>query len=133
MLLQNLNITGHEEPKHIRIGEAKIRMITSDQSLLIPEKNELSLVFEKAIAFPGLINSHDHLDFNLFPQTGNRVYKSYREWGEDIQSHNKESIDAILRIPKEVRIEWGIYKNLLNGITTVVNHGKYLNIKNPVI
>ena len=133
MLLQNLNIIGHDGIKHIRIVEDKIRTIASDQSLLMPERNELSLVFEKVIAFPGLINSHDHLDFNLFPQTGNRIYKSYIEWGADIQSNNRKNIEDILSVPKEIRVEWGIYKNLANGITTVVNHGEYLNIKDPVI
>jgi len=29
------------------------------------------------MAFPGLINSHDHLDFNLFPLWGNRKYNNY--------------------------------------------------------
>jgi len=53
--------------------------------------------------------------------------------GADIQSNNRKNIDAILSVPKDLRIKWGIYKNLLNGITTVVNHGEYLHINNPVI
>lgn len=81
-----------------------------------------------ALAFPGLINSHDHLDFNLFPPLANRIYNNYTEWGPDIHLNNRASIDPILAIPKPLRTQWGIYKNLLNGFTTVVNHGEHLDI-----
>ncbi len=86
-----------------------------------------------ALAFPGLINSHDHLDFNLFPPLANRVYNSYTEWGPDIQTNNRASIDPILSIPQHLRTQWGIYKNLLNGFTTVVNHGEHLDVYAPPI
>ena len=115
------------------MDDGRIIAIHSDQSLPVTNKNEMRLVFDNAIAFPGLINSHDHLDFNLFPQLRSRVYKNYKEWGKDIQLNNKQIIDNVLRIPKELRIKWGIYKNLVNGVTTVVSHGQYADIKEPVI
>jgi cytosine/adenosine deaminase-related metal-dependent hydrolase len=80
-----------------------------------------------SLLFPGLINSHDHLDFNLFPALGNRVYANYRDWGRDIHHRNRSEIDAVLKVPKPLRTRWGIYKNLLNGFTTVVNHGDPLD------
>ncbi|HEV2353427.1 MAG TPA: amidohydrolase family protein [Puia sp.] len=86
-----------------------------------------------ALAFPGLINSHDHLDFNLFPALGNRMYRNYKEWGRDIHANNRASIQPILKIPQELRTQWGVYRNLLNGFTTVVNHGARLHIDNPLI
>ena len=86
-----------------------------------------------AIAYPGFINSHDHLDFNLFSQLGNRVYTNYREWGKDIRTNNRDMIDAVLQIPEPLRTRWGMYKNLLSGFTTVVNHGKELSIRDPFI
>jgi cytosine/adenosine deaminase-related metal-dependent hydrolase len=89
--------------------------------------------FENAIAFPGLINSHDHLDFNLFPRLGNRVYANCVEWGEDIHKANRTTIDEVLKVPQHLRTQWGVYKNLLNGVTTVVNHGEPLQIDEPVI
>ena len=85
--------------------------------------------FTDAVAFPGLINSHDHLDFNVFPQLGNRIYKNYKEWGDDIDVKNKEEINAVLKVPKPLRIQWGLYKNLLCGVTTVVDHGEKSNPK----
>ena len=38
-----------------------------------------------------------------------------------------------MKIPQSLRIQWGLYKNLLNGITTVVNHGEKIHIPNPFI
>ncbi|HET6995225.1 MAG TPA: amidohydrolase family protein [Chitinophagaceae bacterium] len=102
-------------------------------SSLSSTNDEVQLEFSNAIAFPGLVNSHDHLDFNLFPQLGNRIYKSYREWGEDIQKNNREIIESVLNVPQDLRIKWGLYKNLVNGFTTVVNHGKHLDIIDPII
>ncbi len=92
-----------------------------------------TIFFEDAIAFPGLINSHDHLDFNLFPKIANQVYNNYKEWGKDIHEKNKEAINAVLKIPQHLRTQWGMYKNLLNGITTVVNHGEKLAITDNFI
>ncbi|MDB5087859.1 MAG: hypothetical protein JWR09_1853, partial [Mucilaginibacter sp.] len=86
-----------------------------------------------AIIFPGLINSHDHLDFNLFPQLGDRKYHNYTEWGKHIHKVYKDEIAAVLKIPVLLRSEWGVYKNLLCGVTTVVNHGEKSGLKNELI
>lgn len=132
MLLSRVNIIGDRGPKDIRIRNEKIEEIAPEGSI-IKQPGELFLSFDAAIAFPGLINSHDHLDFNLFPQLGNRIYNSYREWGKDIHAVNKTEIARVLQIPLALRVQWGIYKNLLNGITTVVNHGKPLAIQDKLI
>ena len=112
------------EGGHIRQIQAK-----KDHS----RENDNYIQFTGAVAFPGLINSHDHLEFNLFPLLANKVYKNYTEWARDIQESKQEEISAILRIPEDVRIEWGCYKNLLNGFTTVVNHGKKIGIGNSPV
>jgi cytosine/adenosine deaminase-related metal-dependent hydrolase len=131
MVLKNLHIIGQHEAMDLRIIGNRIDAIHA--FIPSPDNNETEITFENVIAFPGLINSHDHLDFDLFSQTGNRIYKSYVDWGADIQVQNRTDIDSVLRIPKELRIEWGMYKNLLNGITVVVNHGEQIHINNPLI
>ena len=132
MQFSNVNIIGKEGVKSIVVENGLIRTIV-DQRLASAGQNADCIDLAGALAFPGLINSHDHLDFNLFARTGNRIYNSYVEWGADIQSRNKNSIDAVLNIPKQLRVEWGIYKNLVNGVTTVINHGEHLEIQNPLI
>jgi cytosine/adenosine deaminase-related metal-dependent hydrolase len=126
MLLGNLKLLSDDDLHDVHIERGRIQSILPAEKSLGLFPDSLRIQFEKAIIFPGLINSHDHLDFNLFPRLGNRLYKNYREWGLEINKENKNLIDAILKIPQELRIQWGIYKNLINGITTVVNHGEKL-------
>lgn len=86
-----------------------------------------------AVIFPGLINSHDHLDFNLYPQLGYPLYADYQEWGNHIHRDYRKQIAEVLQVPLDLRVQWGIYKNLLNGFTTVVNHGDPLPVHNAII
>jgi cytosine/adenosine deaminase-related metal-dependent hydrolase len=132
MWLINAEITGTEGLKNIRINAGKIKEVSSNMPDDI-QPGTTVLDCNNAIVFPGLINSHDHLDFNCFPPMANRLYQNYRQWGRDIHLQNKKMINEVLQIPKSLRIQWGLYKNLLNGITTVVNHGEKLKIYNPLI
>ena len=130
MRLSNLHFPGGEGAKDLQIDDGKITAIlSSSQGNGLPSR----LSFEDALVFPGLINSHDHLDFNLFPSLGNKIYKNYTTWGQDIHTHNKEEIAAVLKIPRQLRTLWGLYKNLLNGFTTVVNHGEKLETDGNII
>jgi cytosine/adenosine deaminase-related metal-dependent hydrolase len=121
---------GDDIRKDIRISNGKIQRI-SEHSVMNTDEPAINL--EGSLVFPGLINSHDHLDFNCFPALGHRVYPNYREWGHDIQHNDKSIIEKVLNIPEKLRTQWGIYKNLMNGVTTVVNHGKRLEIEQDLI
>ena len=74
------------------------------------------------LLLPGLINSHDHLDFGLFPRLGRGGYRSAAEWATDIQSRDAAEIAKYRRVPKAVRCWWGAIRNLLCGATTVCHH-----------
>ena len=106
---------------------------STENSITIDNDIDVELNFENALVFPGLVNSHDHLDFNLFPQLGNKKYNNYAEWGADIHEENKKEISEVLKVPLPQRAQWGVYKNLLCGVTTVVNHGEKLEIQEPLI
>ena len=133
MILQNVQIVGEHGASNILVNGEKIRSVTPVNKPVNMLWDIRSVEFDNALAFPGLINSHDHLDFNLFPMLGNRVYHNYTEWGKDIHDNNKQDIHAILKIPAALRVQWGMYKNLLTGVTTVANHGKQLEINDPLI
>jgi cytosine/adenosine deaminase-related metal-dependent hydrolase len=113
--MMQLKITG-TQPGDIFIRDAKI--------IAANDSSSNTLHFENAIAFPGLINSHDHLDFNLFPKLGKGKYRNYIEWGERIHADHAADIARIQKVPVDLKVKWGVYKNLLNGFTTVVDHGK---------
>ncbi|MGZ3925729.1 MAG: amidohydrolase family protein [Mucilaginibacter sp.] len=131
MVLNNLRMALTDFPVNIRVQGEKIIQISPGP--LHVKAEQLELNFDHAIVFPGLINSHDHLDFNLFPALGNEIYKSYTEWGQHIHKTYKDTINSVLNIPEALREEWGIYKNLLCGVTTVVNHGKKIKKQNDAI
>jgi cytosine/adenosine deaminase-related metal-dependent hydrolase len=131
MILNNVKITGSNEPVNIRVDNGKITNISS--AVMIDPSIALKLTFDNAMIFPGLINSHDHLDFNLFPQLGERTYSNYTEWGKYIHKNYKQEISNILKVPVLLRSEWGVFKNLLCGVTTVVNHGETSGISDDLI
>src|SRR5215469_8037145 len=77
------------------------------------------------LVLPGLINAHDHLEFNLFPKLGNGPYPNSEAWAHDIYDPNHPLLREHLSIPKTVRLWWGGIKNLLSGVTTVCHHNPY--------
>ncbi|GAB3904885.1 amidohydrolase family protein [Mucilaginibacter boryungensis] len=127
MILSNVHRVGSNEAGNISISHGLIT------DTAVHAAHHPKLVFDNAIVFPGLINSHDHLDFNLFPQLGHHIYHNYTEWGNYIHRYYKPEIDAILNIPLALRTAWGVYKNMLCGVTTVVNHGNELELKDVPI
>ncbi|HEY2580711.1 MAG TPA: amidohydrolase family protein [Mucilaginibacter sp.] len=131
MILNNVKIVGADKPVNIRINGQKIVEISS--SAVSDKSAPSQITFIRSTVFPGLINSHDHLDFNLFPQLGTETYSNYTEWGSYIHKCYKDEIDQVLKIPVMLRSRWGLYKNLLCGVTTVVNHGEPSGIKNDLI
>jgi cytosine/adenosine deaminase-related metal-dependent hydrolase len=77
------------------------------------------------LILPGLINCHDHLEFNLFPRLGRGPYPNAAAWAEDIYHPNCSPLKEHLAVPKPVRLAWGGLKNLLSGVTTVAHHNPY--------
>lgn len=71
---------------------------------------------------PGLINAHDHLEFNLFPRLGDGPYPNATFWARDIYRPGESPAREQLRIPKTARLTWGGIKNLVAGATTVLHH-----------
>lgn len=126
MLLRNLHIVGKENSAtDIRLDGDKIAEIGEQKASVVID-------FDKAIAFPGLINAHDHLEFNLFPQLGSR-YDAYPEWGPDIHTRYRLEIKEVLDIPVDLRIKWGILKNIFNGVTTVAHHGTQQDLSSDFV
>jgi cytosine/adenosine deaminase-related metal-dependent hydrolase len=74
---------------------------------------------------PGLVNAHDHLEFNLFPRLGHGPYPNATAWAEEIFQPTREPIATQLKLPKPIRLWWGGLKNLLNGVTSVAHHNPF--------
>ncbi|HTH82845.1 MAG TPA: hypothetical protein VL490_07905 [Mucilaginibacter sp.] len=122
MILNNVTPVDSNSPVNMLIKNNGVT------SFAVNTTDALQLTFDNAFVFPGLINWHDHLDFNLFPQLGDRIYNNYTEWGKHIHHNYKHEIAAVLKVPLALRTSWGIFKNLLCGVTTVINHGEHLAV-----
>jgi cytosine/adenosine deaminase-related metal-dependent hydrolase len=85
-------------------------------------KREEVLDLEGHLILPGLINAHDHLEFNLYPRLGRGPYPNAGAWARDIYRPKESPIAEHLRVPKRTRLLWGGLKNLLSGVTTVCHH-----------
>jgi cytosine/adenosine deaminase-related metal-dependent hydrolase/ubiquinone/menaquinone biosynthesis C-methylase UbiE len=75
---------------------------------------------------PGLINSHEHLEFGIFPKLGRAEgaapYRSSTEWAGEIHQVHSGIIERYRKVPKKTQLWWGAIRNLLCGITTVCHH-----------
>lgn len=129
MILNNLHLINGSQPVNIGVKGRLIASVDSGDLAI----GGLTLNFNGATALPGLINSHDHLDFNLFPQFGDRFYDNYTQWGVHIHQQYKEQIKRVLQVPIQLRAAWGIYKNLIAGVTTVVDHSDGQKFKSDLI
>jgi cytosine/adenosine deaminase-related metal-dependent hydrolase len=94
-----------------------------------PKADRVILNLSGFMVMPGLINSHDHLELNLFPKLGEGVYPNASAWAKDIYRPNESPVKQHLAVPKALRLAWGAVKNVLSGVTTVAHH----NSMHPVL
>jgi len=102
----------------IRLEHTRIDSIGTSAN--VPTSNAVDI--SGFTILPGLVNSHDHLEFALFPRLGRGGYRNFTEWYEDIHRTERETIALHRTIPKSTRIWWGALRNLISGVTTVCHH-----------
>jgi cytosine/adenosine deaminase-related metal-dependent hydrolase len=87
-----------------------------------PPKGAETIDLGGHLILPGLINAHDHLEFNLYPRLGRGPYPNAGAWARDVYRPGESPVREQLAIPKNTRLIWGGLKNLLSGVTTVCHH-----------
>jgi len=122
LVLNNTSILNNSGD-HFCISILDGKIISVNAEPIYNSTNSHIINFKDALAFPGLFNAHDHLEFNLFPRLRSKIYRDYLDWGKDIQRLFSTEINTVLNIPTELRMRFGMIKNLFNGITTVMHHG----------
>jgi cytosine/adenosine deaminase-related metal-dependent hydrolase len=91
----------------------------------VPSMGHRRIDMRGFLILPGLINAHDHLEFNLFPRLGHTHYENATAWAEDIYHPEEAPLRQHLQVPKPARLLWGGIKNLLAGVTSVSHHNPY--------
>lgn len=74
---------------------------------------------------PGLINAHDHLEFNLFPRLGAGPHGNAQAWAREIYRPELSPVREHRQVRRDTRLGLGGLKNLLCGATTVCHHNPY--------
>jgi cytosine/adenosine deaminase-related metal-dependent hydrolase len=126
LLLKNISwsVDGTLMTSDVRISKG---IISAIGNLLQGKKKEKVKVldFQDYFLYPGLINSHDHLEMNLYPIMGNPPYNNYTQWASDIYKPKESPVKEIQRIAIKDRLMWGGIKNLISGVTTAVHHNPW--------
>lgn len=120
MLLKNLNIAHRSGPVDVLLHEGCFEKI-------IESDNVAGFGFSgEVIAFPGLINMHDHLLYGLFSKLSAGIFNNYKDWSAYIHRNHPETIQKVTRLPEEVRGSYGELKNIIGGVTTLCDHSTFL-------
>jgi cytosine/adenosine deaminase-related metal-dependent hydrolase len=123
LILKNISWVSDEESitSDIRIEGDKIIEIGN----LHPGKKDVAIDFSGHYVYPGLINSHDHLELNLYPALGSPYYSNYVEWSNAIYKPLESPLREIEKVNMSDRLMWGGLKNLISGATTVIHHNPW--------
>ena len=92
------------------------------------ERGDVVVPLDGHLLFPGLLNAHEHLGLNAFPQAdaGGPRPSAY-DWIEALQpALASPPFREVKRVGEEVRVRHGALKNLLAGATTVAHHDPWL-------
>jgi cytosine/adenosine deaminase-related metal-dependent hydrolase/SAM-dependent methyltransferase len=109
----------------VECRNSRIAFIREGEQTHRSEPSLSRLDLDGHLLFPGLINSHDHLEFALYPRLGRGFYRNFTEWAEDIHHPERSPILEHRQVPRETRMWWGGIRNLLCGVTTVCHHNPY--------
>lgn len=84
-------------------------------------KADVSLLLTSdTVAIPGMINAHDHLLGSYWPRVGEGPHLTWKTWDDMLKSSDLYKERS--RIPNFYLYLIGAYKNLISGVTTVMDH-----------
>lgn len=114
-------------PEGIRFGP--LRLVRGRVDPGDPRDGDVVVRLDGHLVFPGLLNAHDHLPLNAFPDVPDLgVFTNAAGWIETLQPIlDSAPFRATRAIDPEHRAWHGALKNLLSGATTVAHHDPWLD------
>ncbi len=94
-----------------------------------PRPGDRVVRLEGHLVLPGLLNAHDHLPLNAFPEVPDLgTFGNAADWIDALRPVlDSIPFRAARAIDPEVRARHGALKNLLAGVTTVAHHDPWLD------
>lgn len=89
---------------------------------------------EDTVAFPALVNVHDHMNGNYLPRVGPQkgdYYLNWSNWEKDLRSSDVIKVERA-KIGVEDRYLLSAYKNMFSGVVTVNDHFPH-HLNEPLI
>ena len=125
VVLSGIRVVGPDgvRPGPLRLSEGRISgepAAAGDQVLSLPDH----------LVFPGLVNAHDHLTLDAFPDLPELgTFASAYDWIDAVQPTLASPVFRAARQVDECdRARQGALKNLLSGVTTVAHHDPWLPV-----
>ena len=106
MLLQHLHwySEGKDGAGDVRVTNGAIEQIGKG---LAPRANEQMIDLRDCLALPGLINAHDHFEWNVLQIHGHPPYSNFVEYAADVHRRDESPIRELLKIDFRDRLLWG--------------------------
>jgi cytosine/adenosine deaminase-related metal-dependent hydrolase len=117
----NADLAGH------RVGSLRVEQGRIAALDVPPQPDDCVVDLQGDRLLPGLINAHDHLQFNGFPRLEYpNPYRNAREWVTDVNARAQQdrAFAACAALPRDSRLWIGGLKNILSGVTTVAHHDR---------
>jgi cytosine/adenosine deaminase-related metal-dependent hydrolase len=105
------------ERGHLVLENGLIRNVGEAPSSPAPDH---TVEGEGLTAFPGLINAHEHLVGTWSPRTGLGLHRNVYSWLDRYMVHPVRQ--ERMNVPEPLIYRLGMYRNLLSGVTTVLDH-----------
>jgi len=120
-------------PNNVVLKETPFNII--EDKVFVSNNNshpEESVFIKDSIAFPGMINIHDHLKYSWYKRIGKgkRIeknqphYDNVYKWLEDLY----QTFDCVFNNTNDglnIMFQLGLYKQIFSATTTVLNHSRH--------
>ena len=116
VLRNGIIVSGKKEPAKGSLGIRGDTIVPPSASLTLDLK-------ERSYIYPGLINTHDHLQGNYRPPVGPKpgsYYLTWLPWDNDLKA--SDTFQERSRLSREDLYALSGYKCLFSGVTTVNDH-----------